>query len=87
MYCMVEEYSYMEHLLSIGGQRKEDEDRFYPFVPLRENAHAPKCRQPKAREVPVSTGICLTCYFGIRSTNFAHQKNATFNPNKTIIMC
>jgi hypothetical protein len=43
-------YSYMEHLLSICGQRKIDDDRFYPFVPLRENAHAPKCRQPKARE-------------------------------------
>jgi hypothetical protein len=53
----------MEHLLSIRGQRKVDEDMFYPFVPLRENAHAPKCRQPKAREFPVSTGIFLTFAF------------------------
>jgi hypothetical protein len=62
----------MEHLLSIRGQRKVDEDMFYPFVPLRENAHAPKCRQPKAREFPVSTGIFFD--FCIRSANFAQKK-------------
>jgi hypothetical protein len=79
----------IEHLLPICGQRKMNEHGFYPFVPLLENAHAPKWRNLKLEVLifPVSTGSFLTSNCCIRSANFAHQKNATFNHNKTIIMC